>query len=346
MSKTENIVFRSTEGKDFHDIKLFREPLPEIGSHEILIKIKAVSLNYRDYAIANRSYPFPIKDTVIPCSDSAGEVVKVGLDVKDFSIGDNVINMFDPTNYYGVQKNLNEGYGGPRDGWLQEYKAVKSDCVVKLPSDTHLSSSEAATLVCTGATAWNTLNGGERFTAGQTVLLLGTGGVSITALILARAAGAETIVTSSSDEKLKFVKEKYGVDHTINYKKHPDWEKEVLKITNNEGVDYVIENGGSGTIEKSILCTKRGGNVALVGFLSQAEELPDVCALVFSRSVTLRGIAVGSKQLLEELVRFVHAKKLPMPIEKEFGFTEQEIHSAYNHLGSQSHVGKIAIKMD
>lgn len=342
----KNTVYRSTEGKSYTDIKSFQEEIPKIGNHEILIKVKAVSLNFRDYVVANRTYPFPIKDNVVPCSDAAGEVVEVGSDVRDFSVGDSVISTFDPTNYYGVQRTWNYGFGAPQDGFLQQYRAVNADSVIKLPANTHLSYAEAASLVCTGVTAWNSLYGGKKFIAGETVLMLGTGGVSITTLILAKAAGAKTIITSSSDEKLKLVQEKYGADHVINYSKTPDWEQEVLKFTNGLGADYVIENGGSGTIEKSILSTKRGGDIALIGFLSQAEKLPDVAALVLGRSVTLRGIAVGSKQLSEELVNFVHVKKLSMPVEKEFGFTQDEVYAAFKQMESHSHIGKIVIKVD
>lgn len=341
----KNTVYRSTQGKSYADIQRFEEDLPKIGNHEVLVKIKAVALNYRDYVVANRKYPFPIKDKVVPCSDASGDVVEIGSDVRDLAVGDTVISTFDPTNYYGVQKNWNFGFGGPQDGFLQQYRAVNADSVIRLPADTHLSHAEAASLVCTGTTVWNSLYGGKKFIAGETVLMLGTGGVSITALILAKAAGAITIITSSSDEKLKLAKEKYGADHVINYRSTPDWEKEVLKLTNGVGVDYVIENGGNGTLEKSILSTKKGGDIALIGFLSQTDKIPDVASLVLGGSVTLRGIAVGSKQLEEELVNFVHAKKLRMPVEKEYGFTQEEVHAAFAEFEKQSHVGKVVIRI-
>ena len=195
-------------------------------------------------------------------------------------------------------------------------------------------------------TSWNSLYGGIRFTAGQSVLILGTGGVSITTLILARAAGAVTIITSSSDDKLKYVQKKYGADHVINYKENPDWEKEVLRLTNGEGVDFVIENGGAGTIAKSIASTKRGGQVAAVGFLASPKEMPDVVSLVLDRSCSIRGIAIGAKSLLEELVQFVHVKKLHMAVEKEFGFSDDQVQAAFQYLESGSHVGKVVINVD
>lgn len=341
-----NIVYRSTEGKDYRDIKRFQEQVPKVGNNEVLIKVRALSLNYRDYAVANRTYGFPIKDQVVPCSDAAGDVVEVGSSVKGFAVGDKIVALFDPTNFYGVQRDWENGWGAPQDGFLQQYKAVNADSLVKLPKDTHLSYGEAACMVCTGVTVWNTLYGGKRFTAGDTVLMLGTGGISITGLILAKAAGARTIITSSSDEKLKLVKEKYGADHTVNYSKHPDWEKEVLKITDGAGVDYVFENGGSGTIEKSILSTRRGGDIGIIGFLSTPTVHPDVARLVLAGSVTVRGIAVGSKQLLEELVKFVHVKKLPMAVEREFGFSQDEVHAAFKQFESKDHMGKIVINVE
>ncbi|KAL0145052.1 hypothetical protein V8B55DRAFT_1569657 [Mucor lusitanicus] len=278
-----------------------------------------------------------INDGVIPCSDAAAEIVQVGSGVIDLKAGDRVITNFDPLNLYGQQKTFTTALGAPR----------MAHAVNKLPNDSHLTDEEAACLVCTGVTAWNSLYGtADKFIAGQTVLMLGTGGVSITTLILAKAAGAVTIITSSSDEKLAYVKEKWGVDHTINYKTNPDWEQQVLDITHGEGADFVIENGGSGTIMKSMAATKVGGQVASIGFLQQAKEMPDVLSLLLLKSIRLRGIAVGSKQLAEELIRFVHAKKLRMPVDQVFGFSVDQVYEAYGKLESQSHIGKIVIKVD
>ena len=195
-------------------------------------------------------------------------------------------------------------------------------------------------------TAWNCLYGSIPFIAGQSVLFLGTGGVSIIGLILAKAAGAKTIITSSSDEKLKYVQEKYGADYTINYKTHTNWEEEVLRLTDGEGADFVIENGGAGTIAKSIASTKRGGQVLLVGFLAQTEVNPDVAKLVLHRSCSIRGIAVGSKQLFEQMLQFIHTKKLHMPVNKEFGFSNDQVLAAFDYLKSANHIGKIVIRVD
>ncbi|CAF4885102.1 unnamed protein product, partial [Rotaria sp. Silwood2] len=191
----------------------------------------------------------------------AGEIVEVGDQVIGFKKGDRVISNFDPTHLYGPSQS----------------------CLIKIPD--HLSYEQAASLVCTGTTTWNALHGNNRLLPGQTVLLQGTGGVSLTGLMLAKAGGCTTIITSSDDEKLKQVKDKYGADYTINYKKQPNWDEEVLKITNGEGVDIILENGGAATIGKSLNSIKMGGIIACIGFLGAAlkPENPDVALLALGK---------------------------------------------------------------
>jgi NADPH:quinone reductase-like Zn-dependent oxidoreductase len=166
--------------------------------------------------------------------------------------------------------------------------------------------------------------------------------------MLAKAAGARTIITSSSDDKLAFVQKKYGADHIINYKSTPDWAAEANKITGGEGVDYILENGGSGTIKQSIECIKMGGTIAVIGILAAAkqEDMPDVAWLAVSRGCIVRGILVGSKQLLEELVQCVVNKGLEPPVEKTFGFTPEDVVAAYEYLQGGSHVGKVCISIE
>ncbi|KAI8888238.1 putative zinc-type alcohol dehydrogenase-like protein [Backusella circina FSU 941] len=345
---TEHSVYHITERTGYSAIKQFQEPVPtELGNQEVLIKVKAVSLNYRDLIIADGSYPQFTKPNVIPTSDASCEVVQVGSSVTDLQVGDRAITSFYPEILFGPMKDHNSAFGAGRDGLLSEYKVLPRYALNKIPKDTHLTHEEASVLVCTGVTAWNALYGsGRPLIAGQTVLILGTGGVSITALILAKAAGAVTIITSSSDEKLEHTKERYDPDYIINYKTYPDWEKKVLEITHGEGVDFVIENGGSGTIAKSIASTKYGGQISLVGFLSQPKSMPDVVLDLLMRGVTARGINVGSKQLTEDLINMVHARKLKMPVEKVFGFSQDQVHAAYAHLKSQTHIGKTVIRLD
>lgn len=177
----------------------------------------------------------------------------------------------------------------------------------------------------------------------------GTGGVSLTALQLANAAGANTIITSSSDEKLKYVKEKFGATHTINYKTTPEWGEAARKLTpGGEGVDHLLENGGSGTIEQSVAATRRGGVISIIGFLSLAEQskMPDVTQLALASGCIVRGINVGSRQLLEDCVRFVGEKKLRMPIQKEVGFSREEVVGAYKSMTESGHMGKVGIVVE
>jgi NADPH:quinone reductase-like Zn-dependent oxidoreductase len=341
-------VYRITDFGSYKYIKGFQETLSvELGQDEVLVKIKAVSLNYRDFIMTKDGYLVKPIENVIPGSDASGEIIKLGSSVIDFEIGDRVITNFDPEHLYGHARANAIRVGCIQDGVLTQYKVMSKYSVNKIPKDSHLTHEEAASLVCTGVTAWNALFGsGDRFVPGQTVLMLGTGGVSITTLVLAKAAGAVTIITSSSDEKLQYVKQKYGVDYTINYKTTPDWENKVLEVTDGKGVDFVIENGGNGTISKSIESLKFGGQVVLVGFVAEVKEMPDMFSALLKKTATARGIRVGSKQLAEELIRFVHAKKLHMPVEKVYGFTEEEIHTAYASIENQTQVGKMVIKVD
>ena len=165
----------------------------------------------------------------------------------------------------------------------------------------------------------------------------------MTGLMLARAAGARTIITSSSDEKLKLAREKYGSDYSINYKTAPDWASEVNKITEGKGVDVILENGGAGTLGQSLECIARGGMISIIGFLAATDKMPDVAGAILGKGCVVRGINVGGKPLTEDMVAFVTSKGLDVPVEKEFGFSQEEVVEAYKYLESGGHVGKIAI---
>ncbi|KAE9375115.1 putative zinc-type alcohol dehydrogenase-like protein [Stipitochalara longipes BDJ] len=343
-----HLVFRLEEEGSHRNLKQFEEPKPVIDRHEVLVKVRGISLNYRDIVIANGGYPFPNKEKVIPCSDAAGEVVEIGSSVEGLKVGDHVVANFDVSNLYGPQSDWQHGHGGPIDGMLRQYVSLPGNAVVKIPKHAKLSFTEMASLVCTGTTAWNALYGNIPLKPGQTVLFQGTGGVSITGLILAKAAGATTIITSSSDKKLQLVTKKYGPDHVINYKTTPNWAAEAKRITAGRGVDHVFENGGSGTIKQSIECITMGGIISVIGFLSEAkqEEMPDVAGLALSKGCVVRGITVGSKQLLEEMVRFVVNRELRPPVEKTFRFSTEEVIAAYDYLQSGTHIGKVCISLD
>ncbi|KAF7589924.1 hypothetical protein BBP40_003504 [Aspergillus hancockii] len=337
-------VLRLTGHDSWERLVEFKELAPSAGKHELLIKVRSVALNFRDIAISTGKYPFPVKDEVVPGSDVAGDIVGVGEGVQGFSKGDKVIATFDIATLYGPIRSWSNGLGGPIDGVLREYVTIPAEAVVKLP-ESSLSYAQWASVVCTGTTAWNSLFGNIPLKPGNTVLFLGTGGVSITGLVLAKAAGATTIITSASDKKLQYVQQKYGVDHIINYKTTPKWAEEVQKITQGCGVDYILENGGSGTIKQSLEAVSYGGNISVIGFLSAAPQnkMPDVAGLALAKGAVVRGIMVGSKQQLEEAVRFIGTHNLPVPVEKTFKFSRDQVVEAYKYLASGQHTGKVCI---
>ncbi|RYN34823.1 hypothetical protein AA0113_g492 [Alternaria arborescens] len=340
---TTQRVFRLPQRTSILDLRVNEEKVPEPASQEVLIRIKGIALNFRDFAVATGKYPFPVKHNVVPCSDLSGEVVRVGNQVDDFAEGDRVIASFDLKTLYGTMPDWHHSLGGCYDGVLREYIALPSSALVKVPSTSGLSFAQLSALACTGTTAWNALYGNNPLKPGQTVLFLGTGGVSITGLILAKAAGAVTIITSSSDDKLAQVRKTYGADYAINYKSNANWSQEVLKITNGHGADFILENGGAGTIAQSIEAVAYGGNVAVIGFLAPCpqDKMPDVAALALSKGAIVRGIMVGSKQQLEDVTCFVTSKNLNVPVEKVFGFEREDVVSAFEYLVSGQHIGKV-----
>ncbi|KAJ5666117.1 uncharacterized protein N7477_008565 [Penicillium maclennaniae] len=341
----KHTVLRLTKQGHWDNLAEFQEPRPSAGKHEVLVKVQSVSLNFRDIAIATGKYPFPVKENVVPGSDAAGDIIETGEGVSGFKKGDKVVITFDLATLYGPIKSWHNGQGGPIDGVLREYVSVPASTVVKIPEASTLTYAQWASVVCTGTTAWNSLYGNNPLKPGQTVLFQGTGGVSITGLALAKAAGATTIITSSSDEKLQLVKEKYGADYGINYKKTPDWASEARKITGGQGVDYILENGGSGTIKQSLEAIAFGGVISVIGFLSAApqEEMPDVASLALGKGAVVRGIMVGSKQQMEEAIQFIGQRNLPVPVEKTFKFGRDQVVEAMNYLVGGQHIGKVCI---
>ncbi|KAH8548515.1 hypothetical protein BGW37DRAFT_514597 [Umbelopsis sp. PMI_123] len=339
-------VFRlPVKGCSLNELKSYKEPMPELDKHQVVVKVCAVALNYRDIAIAEGTYPFPVKKSVIPCSDMCGVVHYVGSMVKSLKKGDKVIALFMQNALYGPCSDWNDGLGGPLDGVLQEYAVFPEHGLIKIPKESLMTDAETASLVCTGVTTWNALYGNIPLKPGQTVLVLGTGGVSITALQIAKASGAKTIVTSSSDVKLKHVQDAYKPTHVINYKKFPNWEQEVLKVTCGHGADYIIETGGVGTIEKSLQCVTYGGIISVIGFLAgcPSDQRPDIAGLALSRGAIVRGIMVGNRQQLEEMVRFAIVNNIHLPVDKEFPFTDTGVIEAFEYMAKAGHIGKVCI---
>jgi NADPH:quinone reductase-like Zn-dependent oxidoreductase len=314
-------------------------PTPAPGPRQVLVKVAACSLNFRDLAIAVGSYRMPTKPNLIPLSDGAGEVVEVGAGVTRVKVGDRVAGCFFQRWIGGppAADTHASALGGGLDGMLREHAVLEEDGVVKLPA--HLSLEEGATLPCAAVTAWHALVEHARIAAGQAVLVQGTGGVSIFALQLARLMGARVIVTSSSDQKLARAKE-LGAAHGVNYKAVPEWEKAVVELTG-EGVDHVVEVGGPGTLAQSLRAIKIGGRVTLIGVLSGAAEINPM--LIFSRRANVQGISVGSTQMFAALNRAIAVGGLKPIIDKVFAFDDAP--AAYRHLQSARHFGKVVIRV-
>ncbi|RYP64807.1 hypothetical protein DL771_008587 [Monosporascus sp. 5C6A] len=340
-------VFRLTSRNGFDGLQAFQEPIPTPGQYEVLVKVRSVSLNYRDVNIAHSRYPLPVKDNVIPCSDMAGEIVQVGDHAKGFSVGDRVLAALSDQMLYGPFNSAYDVYGSNLDGFLRQYVALPAHGVIKLPDTSHTLTQWAA-VACTGATVWNAFYGGIPLKPGDRVLIQGTGGVSLTALTLAKAAGAVTIITSSSDEKLEYVQSKFGADHTINYKTHPNWEAEVLRITNGDGVDHVIDMGAETTIRQSLEAVTFGGVISLIGVLGSRPEgnIPNLTLTALYKNCTVRGILGGSKQLLEGAVRFMGRRGLMIPIDRTFGYSRDEIIAALEYVAAGKQIGKVCINLD
>ena len=314
------------------------EPHPAPG--QVLVRVRAVSLNYRDQMVADGRYgqaPLPL----IPLSDGAGEIVALGAGVTRWKIGDRVAGAFFQGWTGGAFRRelMGTALGGAMPGMLAEYVALAETGVVAAPA--HLSFPEAATLPCAGLTAWHALVTQGKISADQTVLLLGTGGVSLFALQFARMHGARVIITSGSDEKLARARA-LGADETINYRATPDWEKEVYRLTGKAGVDHVVEVGGTGTFAKSLRALAPGGQVHLIGGVSGFTS--DVPLLdIIGKMAVVRGVYVGSVEMFEAMNRAVARHGVKPVVDRVFAFAEARAAYAYQHSGA--HFGKVTIEI-
>jgi NADPH:quinone reductase-like Zn-dependent oxidoreductase len=312
-------------------------PDPEPGPGEVAIRVRAVSLNYRDLLIARRA-----QQTLIPLSDGAGEVVATGPGVTQFAVGDRVAGCFFPNWPDGP---VRPEYiatalgGGSTNGMLAERVVLPVQGVVKLPA--YMSFAEAATLPCAALTAWNALFVQARLYPGQSVLLLGTGGVSIAGLQLGWLAGVRTIITSSSDAKLERARD-LGADATINYRMREDWDRAVLELTDGRGVDLVLEVGGAATFPKSMAATRIGGDIVLIGALAHEGRDPGTAPLV-ARNIRATRIYVGSRTMFEEMLRALELRQVHPVIDKVFPFDDAI--AAYRMLEAQAHFGKVVIAL-
>ncbi len=319
------------------DINACEKPKLKPHGTQVLMRVKAVSLNFRDTMIANGIYSKAIPLPIVPLSDGAGEVVEIGGSVTRVKIGDRVSPNFMTAWHAGKVNNeiAKTALGGFIDGMLQEYVLVDQNALVKIPE--HLSFEEAATLPCAAVTAWHGLVVNGKVKAGDTVLVMGTGGVSIFALQLAHLAGATVIATSSSDAKLARLKE-MGAAHTINYKTHENWDEQVLAFTGGEGVDHIIEVGGAGTLDRSLKAIRMGGHIALIGVLASGQVNP---IPILMKSVNVHGVFVGSRAMFEDMNRAISAGGLKPVIDKVF--KADQIVEALEYMESGKHFGKIVL---
>ena len=321
------------------NILLCDADVPKPKSNQIVIKIAASSLNYHDLLVALGF--IPTEDRRVPLSDAAGEIVEIGSDVKDWKVGDHVMSVCFPNWQNGAPKyELLSFIGDHEDGYATEYIAIQETAVTKMPS--YMNFAQAATLPCAGLTAWRALVDDGNLKAGETVLVQGTGGVSIFALQLAKSMGAKVIATSSSEEKLNRLKE-LGADEVINYKETPEWGKEVLAKTNNEGVDHVIEVGGGGTFGESVRATKLGGHIALIGVLSGPNASEIVLPRIFLKQIRMSGISMANKESQIAMIDYLETNQIEPIISDSFSLSE--LADAFQHQIDNKHFGKISITM-
>ncbi len=318
-------------------IRIEQRDDPTPGPGEILVRVRATSLNFHDFAVV--SGMMPSEDGRIPMSDGAGEVVEVGEGVTRFKAGDNVVSLFFPTWERG-EPDLSCLMGVPGDhvdGFAAELVAMPEGAFTRVPEG--YTPEESATLTCAALTAWRGMMTKARIKPGDWVLTQGTGGVSIFALQFAKAAGARVIATSSSQEKLDRLKA-LGADCLINYKETPDWGVKAREFTGGRGVDEVVEIGGAGTLAQSITACRIGGHISLIGVLAGfAGEIPT--AQLFSQNITLDGITVGSRDEQEDMIRAIEANNIKPVISDTFAL--EDLKGAFEHQAAHKHFGKIVV---
>lgn len=332
-------AFRIERPGAIEGLKMVERDEPRPAAQQVLVRVRAASLNYRDLQIVEGRYARPpLKPDLIPLSDGAGEVVEVGPGVSRVKGGDRVAGIFMQRWIGGAltEAAAASSLGGALDGMLTEYVVLHEDGLVHIPP--HLSFAAAATLPCAAVTAWHALVTTGRLTAGQTVLVQGTGGVSLFALQFARLSGARVIVTSSSDDKLQRASE-LGASDLINYRARPDWDAVAREMTDGIGIDHVIEIGGADTLVRSLSCVRLGGRVSVIGFRSGYTEINP--APILRRMVTVQGIYVGSREMFEAMNRALAVHRVEPVIDRVFPFADAV--AAYRYLDSQAHVGKVCI---
>lgn len=334
-------VFQIQDDWSMDQLKIAERNQPEPGPGEVLLQMKAASINYRDLVVPLRGYgPFTGTLPLVPISDGVGDVVKIGAGVIRVAPGDRACPMF-MQKWIAGEPDLNRitsTLGGPMDGVMQEYMIVDEEGLAKVPE--YLTDEEAATLPCAALTAWSALATEGDVKAGDTVLVQGTGGVSLFALQFAKLLGAKVIVISSSDEKLKQAAA-LDADEGINYTNVPEWGKAVKKLTGGEGVDHIVEVGGEKTLPQSLKVIRPGGTISMIGVLSGV-NMGVSLGLIVTRKVRLQGISVGHRDSFEAMTRAMTQHQVKPVIDRVFAF--EELKEAMEYLRQGKHFGKICIR--
>lgn len=339
-------VFTKASGIDA--LSLTEKPTPKPGPGEVLVKVGAASLNYRDLLIAKGGYRSRQKqEDLVPLSDGAGTIADIGDGVSEFSVGDRVTACFfqDWPAGRATEKAMESDTGRATDGFLQEYRVCPVGGLVRTPDQ--LTDAEAASLTCAGLTAWSAVVRHGHVQPGDVILTQGTGGVSLFALQFAKLAGASVIITSSSDDKLDKARE-LGADFGINYAETPDWgvvaRDIAYDLTGGDGVDNVIELGGTQTIKQSLIAGRPGGTLSLIGVLSGATTGNVLLPFIISRDVRLQGVTVGPKEDMARMCQAISQAQIRPVIDRVFDFEDSA--KAYRHLESGAHFGKVCIQID
>lgn len=328
------------QGPDgWESLRIVDSPIPVPAAGEVLVRMMAATLNYRDLLTVKGGYGSRQKFPLIPVSDGAGTVHSLGTGVRHFAVGDRVIGSFFE-NWIAGEPNearMHAALGGSVEGVLSEYRIFPAHALVKTPP--HLSDAEAAALPCAGVTAWSAVIKLGEVKPGQTVLTQGTGGVSLFALQFAKMCGARVIATSSNDAKMDRLKS-LGADVTINYKTTPDWGKKAREFTD-QGVDLVVEVGGVGTLNESIRATRVGGTIAFIGVLAGPPPTNSRLPLIVMQQQRLQGVTVGSVEDLQSMCAAISLIGMKPVIDRTFEFDQAK--EAFSHMASGAHFGKVAI---
>jgi|CXWL01.1.fsa_nt_gi NADPH:quinone reductase-like Zn-dependent oxidoreductase len=323
------------------ELRLVDRPDPVPGPGQALVRFRAMSLNYRDVLMVEGKYNPRQKLPLVPCSDGAGVIEAIGPGVTRFAVGDRVLPNFAQGWLAGreTRDKMKTTLGGPLDGTLREFGVFSEEGLVATPE--HLTDEEAASLPCAAVTAWNALAGKGSVRAGDTVVTLGTGGVSIFVLQLARLFGARVIITSSSNEKLARAKE-LGAWHGVNYLERPAWADAVLEVTGGAGADHVVELGGAGTLGQSLKAVRPGGEISIIGVLAGAVTELNVTT-VLMRGLRLQGVLVGSREHFEDLNRALAHHRLRPVLDRTFPFADAP--AAFRYLSTGRHFGKVVLRL-